>query len=71
MKNLLFAQLLVLLGGTAFAWYQWYMEYFQHCEPCSGEEAQFFSKCFLGAVFFTIALILNILVLVFSKNDKE
>jgi hypothetical protein len=59
-RTLLYLQFFVLLGGTLFAWYQWYMEYFQECDSCSGETGKLFTKCFLGALFFTMALVLNI-----------
>lgn len=68
-QKLLYAQALILVGGTAFAWYQWYLEYFKHCEACSGTEAQFFTKCFLGALFFTLALILNLILVFKAKNE--
>lgn len=69
-EKLLFVQLIVLIAGTVFAWYQWIKVLTEHkrcsanpasCATCIPEKP-FQSKCFYGAVFFTIALGLNILV---------
>ncbi|MBL7058692.1 hypothetical protein ISS03_05145 [Patescibacteria group bacterium] len=53
----------VLAGGTLFAWFQFYMEYRGYCKGCSTNTCSpklrknpFMSKCFVGAVFFTLAL---------------
>ena len=67
-KKLLFIQFGVLLGGTLFAWYQWYQEYFGNCDTCSSAEGELISKCFLGAVFFSAAFILNLAMI--YKNRK-
>lgn len=55
----------VLAGGTIFAWVQFYLEYKGYCKSCSSGKCSpsvksnpFFSKCFIGAVFFTISLAL-------------
>ena len=68
--NLLYTQTAILVGGTLFAWYQWYLEFFKGCEGCSGE-TEMFSKCFLGAIFFSLALLVNlVLVLKIVKKWK-
>ncbi len=62
-------QFFVLLGGTLFAWYNFISEFiaWRKGEKCktgcpTNVKNPFLSPCFGGAVFFTIALILNILV---------
>jgi preprotein translocase subunit SecG len=67
--NILYIQFLILLGGTIFAWYQWILEYLDRCKVC-GTNATF-SKCFVGALFFTLALILNIIMIYKSKVKKS
>lgn len=61
----------VLLGGTLFAWYNFAREFLawrkgKKCPPgtCPVEAVNpFLSPCFGGAVFFTIAFILNLAML--------
>ncbi len=65
-QKILMLQTFILTGGTLFAWYQWYLEYFKDCKTCLGEK-QFISKCFLGAIFFTLALILNLIIVTHKK----
>ena len=73
LNNILWVQFIILLGGTIFAWYQWYKVYKQakvcgpscahpdpNCQTCFNPEKPFSSKCFFGAIFFTIGLIFNI-----------
>ncbi len=67
--NIIKLQFFVLLGGTAFAWYNFLSEYFYwktHKKCKSGcpinPKNPFLSACFGGAVFFTIAFILNLLI---------
>lgn len=71
-KNFLFlyVQGLILAGGTIFAWYQWVNEYFFGCTSCSTVPKQFFSKCFIGALFFTAAFVLNV-AMIYRAQKKE
>ncbi|MDD2934860.1 MAG: hypothetical protein PHX25_00075 [Candidatus Pacebacteria bacterium] len=54
--------ILVLSLGTLYAWYQFYQVLIKRCDTCSvGLKASpFRSKCFVGAIFFTTALLLAI-----------
>lgn len=61
----------VLVCGTVFAWFQFYMVYRGYCKACSDKACSpelkknpFVSKCFVGAVFFSVALGLSIRLLV-------
>jgi len=61
-------QFWVLLGGTIFAWYNFLSEFIswkqgKKCKVGCPVNAKnpFLTPCFGGAVFFTIALVLNIL----------
>lgn len=59
--NVLYVLVGVLLGGTLFAWYNVYLEYKHKCSSCNVEGGSiFWSKCFWGALFFTIAYILSV-----------
>jgi hypothetical protein len=71
MKKIALAQFFVLLGGTLFAWFNFFQELIgwlgeKSCTlGCTGDGPinPFLSPCFYGAVFFTIAFILNIIIL--------
>ena len=70
MRKLLLAEFMVLLGGTVFAWYNFALEFINWINGkicttgCSVDLTNpFLSKCFFGAVFFTIALILSMIML--------
>ena len=70
MKKLILMQFYVLLGGTVFAWYNFFKELTgsSSCVSCSqGSLDKLFTPCFGGAIFFTIAFILN-LILLKNKN---
>jgi hypothetical protein len=63
-------QFYVLLVGTLFAWYNFVVEFiaWRKGKKCkvgcpTNVKNPFLSPCFGGAVFFTIAFILNILIL--------
>lgn len=67
--NIVNIQFYVLLGGTIFAWYNFLSEYIawkqgKKCKRGCPVNAKnpFMTPCFGGAVFFTIAFILNILI---------
>ena len=57
----------VLGAGTAYAWYQFYKVVVNKCDTCSVglHESPFKSKCFVGAVFFTISFVLSCYALSF------
>lgn len=62
-------QFFVLLAGTAFAWYNFGAEYinWSRGKKCKtgcpvNVKNPFLSPCFGGAVFFSIAFLLNILM---------
>lgn len=67
MKNILINQFIVLLIGTLFAWGNFGYEFYKW--KCSNElvgcaiytQNPFLTTCFYGAIFFTIAFILNII----------
>ncbi len=50
---------LVLAIGTGYAWFQFYKVVKNQCDTCSIglHQSPFKSKCFTGAVFFTLALL--------------
>ncbi|HBM45601.1 TPA: hypothetical protein DDZ75_01345 [Patescibacteria group bacterium] len=51
----------VLLSGVLFAWYNVYLEIKNKCSTCNPEGGSiFWSKCFWGAMFFTIAFALSV-----------
>lgn len=52
----------VLIMGTAFSWYQFALVLARKCDTCSVglKTSPFKSKCFVGAIFFSIALALAI-----------
>ena len=54
--------LTVVLGaGTAYAWYQFYNVVRNKCDTCSVglHQSPFKSKCFVGAIFFSVAFALS------------
>lgn len=70
MKKIIVAQFFILLAGTLFAWFNFALELtnWLGSRVCtagciSGEANPFFTPCFYGAIFFTIAFILNIIIL--------
>jgi hypothetical protein len=67
--NFILIQFWVLLGGTLFAWYTFASEFmaWKKGKKCKtgcpvNIKSPFLSPCLGGAVFFTIAFILNILI---------
>jgi hypothetical protein len=71
MKKTVFVQFFVLLAGTIFAWFNFSKELInwigqKSCNlGCTGEGLinPFLSACFYGALFFTIAFILNVIII--------
>ena len=62
---LVWLELAVLFSGTAYAWYNWILVLQGKCKTCSVavHENPFTSKCFWGAIFFTLAFVVNVLML--------
>ncbi|MBT6691193.1 hypothetical protein HOB10_02595 [Candidatus Parcubacteria bacterium] len=62
LDNILYALVAVLGLGTIYAWYQFYKVVANKCDTCSIDlhENPFKSKCFTGAVFFTLSLALAV-----------
>jgi len=76
MKRLILIQLVVLICGTLFAWYNFTREMIDYLNAractlgCADAGTNpFLTPCFGGAVFFTLALVLSILI--FLKSRKE
>lgn len=70
MNKIILAQFIVLTIATIFAWYNFIQEYVlwaskQSCASgcAAGLVNPFLTPCFYGAIFFTIALALNIYLL--------
>jgi len=67
----LYALTVVLLGGTVFAWYEFYLttkDITKACRPGGGGcSSPFHSKCFVGAMFFTVAFMLSVYALSFVR----
>lgn len=63
--QLLQLQVAVLSLGTLYAWYQFYLVIKKKCDTCSVslEENPFKSKCFVGALFFSAALLIAVITL--------
>ena len=60
LQNVLYLLNVVLALGTIYAWYQFYKVVANKCDTCSVglHQSPFKSKCFTGAVFFTLAFAL-------------
>ena len=69
MKTIIISQFIVLLIGTIFAWTNWIIEFVDWLgkSACTlgcpvNATNPFFTPCFGGAKFFTIAFILGIII---------
>ncbi|HRY63601.1 MAG TPA: hypothetical protein P5267_03315 [Patescibacteria group bacterium] len=74
MKKFLTAQFVVLLCGTVFAWFNFGRELYAWVDNrtctlgCPGNATNpFLTPCFGGAIFFTIAFVLSIIILKKAK----
>jgi len=73
MKRIILTQFFVLLAGTIFAWFNFIKEWIVYRESasctvgCAAGTCPFLSPCFGGAVFFTIAFALNLILVKKSK----
>lgn len=70
MKKLILTQFIVLIIGTLFAWTNFTNELIKwiNRQSCTlgctlGSANPFLTPCFYGAIFFTISLVLSILIL--------
>ncbi len=63
--TLIWLNFIILLSGTGYAWYNWILVLQGKCKTCSVgvHEKPYTSKCFVGAIFFTVALLVNIWML--------
>lgn len=74
MKKIIWIQFVVLLGGVIFAWTNFIMELNNYLAKkactlgCAIGTNPFYTPCFWGAVFFSIAFILNVLIILSSKK---
>jgi hypothetical protein len=69
-RKLLFVQVVILAGGTVFAWFSWIREYLAYCQPCGNGTSPFVSPCFYGAIGFTITLILTFFIVYLESKGK-
>ncbi len=76
MKKVILAQFIVLLGGTLFAWFNFATELIDWMakRACTtgcavGLVNPFMAPCFYGAIFFTIAFVLNVMII--RKSPKN
>ena len=74
MKKVILAQFIVLLCGTVFAWFNFAEELINWTgsNSCTigctaGTASPFLTPCFGGAIFFTIAFILSVIILKKSR----
>lgn len=69
MKKIILIQSLVLLAGTLFAWFNFSNELISWINKssctlgCSAGANPFLTPCFGGAIFFTIAFILHLIIM--------
>ena len=69
MKKIILTQFFVLLAGTLFAWFNFAQELIAYNQNtsctlgCTAGANPFLTPCFYGAIFFTIAFILSLLLL--------
>lgn len=60
LNTTVYALVAVLALGTIYAWYQFALVLARRCDTCSVDlkASPFKSKCFVGAIFFSIAFVL-------------
>lgn len=77
MRKIIWSEFVILLVGTIFAWSNFSYELYnwinnKACElGCSSNPTvnPFLTPCFYGALFFTIAFILSVVILKKSKKN--
>jgi len=73
MKKIILIQAIVLLAGTLFAWFNFSKEYLSWISDsactigCTAGVNPFLTPCFGGAIFFTIAFIIHLMIMKKSK----
>jgi len=80
MRKIILAQFFILLVGTVFAWSNFTLELFNWlnnracttgCSASDNVVNPFLTPCFYGAIFFTLAFLLSlVLALTSGKKDK-
>ena len=62
LSQTIYSLVAVLTLGTIYAWYQFALVLARKCDTCSVslQESPFKSKCFVGAIFFSVALALSL-----------
>jgi len=69
MKEIILTQFFVLLAGTIFAWFNFTKEWIAYSQSssctigCTSGINPFLTPCFGGAIFFTIALVLHVILM--------
>ena len=70
MKKIAWAEFIILLCGTVFAWSNFSFELFNwlNSKTCTfgcaaGIVNPFYTPCFYGAIFFTVAFVLSVFIL--------
>ena len=65
-QNIVYLLNVVLALGVIYSWYQFYKVVANKCDTCSVglHQSPFKSKCFVGAVFFTLAFALALWILI-------
>lgn len=69
MKKIILIQAVVLLAGTLFAWFNFFNELISwignsSCTiGCAAGANPFLSPCFGGAIFFTIAFVIHLMIM--------
>ncbi len=78
MKKLIIGQFVVLLLGVVFAWFNFTRELLawlnnsQNQLTCaSGAANPFLTPCFYGALFFTLAFILSLIMVLKSRKPLQ
>lgn len=79
MKKVILSQFFVLLVGTVFAWTNFIAELFSwlNDKACTtgcaaGKIANpFLTPCFYGAIFFTLAFLLSLVLVLFKNQNKR
>jgi len=62
LSTTVYALVVVLALGTIYAWYQFALVLARRCDTCSVDlkASPFKSKCFVGAIFFSVAFVLAV-----------
>jgi len=80
MSKIILTQFFVLLVGTVFAWSNFISELFNWlnqkacttgCSATGIVVNPFFTPCFYGALFFTAAFVLSVVILLANKKEAK